>query len=926
MSLEIHPDFLARLIASIVARVSRHPRKVLVTAAVVTLAAILTAYLKLEFHTQRNDLLSAEKLCQQRWQKYIDIFGDDDDLVVVAEGHDRSQMIAALDAVAESVKQQPDLFDRVFYRVDLRHLQDRSLLYLPIEQLNALRQQIERMGLLLGPHGHIAWRAFSLQSLLGHAVHAIEAQHDGQALTAADRDLLNHLPHILSSASASLTDPSNYKNPWHLLAPISIDPATAAQHRLTEPQYFFTEDGTLALLTCRPKKTNRSFAPAREANSAIRTILAEVGPRHPDVVLGLTGIPVLETDEMTLSDTDSFRASCLALLGVTLLYFVVYRGCRYPLLTITTLVVGTIWALGWATITVGHLNILSATFAVMLIGLGDYGVLWVTRYDEARLRGETVAQALYTTAIHVGPSIVTAAATTGLAFFAIMLADFKAVTELGWIAGWGVLLCAGSCIVLMPALIVLLESSPARSSVRQPIRINSSANNSITNKILPLGIWLPKVSHRPRSILIAGIVIWIISGLFAINLKYDHNLLNLQASSLDSVQWEYKLISKAAGITWDALSIARTREEAIKLKLKYESLPSVDRVVEVATLIPDQQDAKLPIIEAIHKRLAHLPAMDALPTPIASNPQTIGKLVHRLADLTAHDSDLSLAARDLITRLNTSPKARDYLHEFDRQFGANLARELVRLKAVSRPEPITLVDIPPELSERYIGSNGEFLVRAFARENLWDYQSLSQFTLSAATVDPEATGKAFRTLEGLRQMKLGFEWAAIYALVSIVLVLLLDFQQFGDLLLALLPLGIGGAVTLGVLVILNVSLNPANMIALPLIVGVGVDNGVHVLHDYRARQKGQLYQISGSTGRGILVTALTTILGFGSLMTARHQGMASLGLTLTIGVSSCMFAALVILPAVLQLRTVKRKHQELMSADEPCPQVIARAA
>ena len=268
---------------------------------------------------------------------------------------------------------------------------------------------------------------------------ALTAQAAGRELSPADRDLLAQLPAIALSAADTLREPAAYRNPWELG---SSNPDREHRSSLETPQYFFTPDGSLALFTCRPKKSAQSFTPAKEANAAMRDILAEVEPQFAGVKLGLTGLPVLETDEMDLSDVDSTRASWLALLGVAVLYFVVYRGFRYPLLTLATLVVGTLWALGWATITVGHLNILSATFAVMLIGLGDYGVLWVAQYDDARQRGESVEDAMRHTAEHAGPSIVTAAATTGLAFFAIMLADFKAVAELGWIAGSGVLLCA----------------------------------------------------------------------------------------------------------------------------------------------------------------------------------------------------------------------------------------------------------------------------------------------------------------------------------------------------------------------------------------------------------------------------------------------------------------------------------------------------
>jgi predicted RND superfamily exporter protein len=152
---------------------------------------------------------------------------------------------------------------------------------------------------------------------------------------------------------------------------------------------------------------------------------------------------------------------------------------------------------------------------------------------------------------------------------------------------------------------------------------------------------------------------------------------------------------------------------------------------------------------------------------------------------------------------------------------------------------------------------------------------------------------------------------------AIILVLALDFRRAAGVMLGLFPLAVGVAFTLGLMALCGVALNPANMIALPLIVGVGVDNGVHVLHDYRARDRRFAYRLGAATGRGVLVAGLTTVLGFGTMLTARHEGMASLGLALTIGVSCCMVAALVLLPAMLHLRDRVRLRREI-----PAPVVL----
>ena len=358
-----------------------------------------------------------------------------------------------------------------------------------------------------------------------------------------------------------------------------------------------------------------------------------------------------------------------------------------------------------------------------------------------------------------------------------------------------------------------------------------------------------------------------------------------------------------------------SREEALALKAKYEALPEVGRVVEVASLVPAEQERKLPIVRDIHDKLATLPPHDKRPVPTGSSSALVSKLATHVAAMAASDTALSQASARLAGAVESSPDAANRLRQFDRRLGADLAAELHQLKDVTRPAPIALDDVPVEFRERYIGASGEYLVRAFAKESLWDYPALQRFTTAANTVDSEATGKSFRTLEGLHQMKVGFEHAAVYALAAITFVLMLDLRRVAELALGLFPLAVGVVLTLGVMGMCGISLNPANMIALPLIVGVGVDNGVHVLHDYRARPREVAYRLGAATGRGVLVAGLTTVLGFGTLIIARHAGMASLGLALTLGVAFCMLAALVWLPAVLRLRDLRRlKHETKLKA------------
>ncbi|CAN5321553.1 MMPL family transporter [soil metagenome] len=849
----------ARFCLAVVNLAMRWPVAVLAVTLVLVGVSIWLAQSKMQYRTQRNDLLSADKECQKRWQKFVNAFGEDDDLVIVVKGTDNARMKSAADALATRLTARPDQFDRVFHQLDLTPLHSRSLQYLSPEEIKAISQRLDGMGTLLGPLAPFSWQLLSLESLL--------TQAQAHPVTDAQRDLQKLVPSLIDSAAKTLRDPNAYQSPW------SLTPPAGDESKLTEPQYFLTPDSRLLTVLARPRADSSSFTPVQDACTLANSILAELRPQYPDLEFGLTGLPVLETDEMAASDADSTAASWYALAGVAILYFVVYRGFRYPLLTVSTLLIGTCFALGWATITVGHLNILSATFAVMIIGMGDYGVLWVTHYDEERRRGATMEAAQLHTAIHAGPGILIAALTAALAFFATLVADFQAVAELGWIAGCGMLFCAMACLTWLPAVIVLVERRAKPRAVRT-IAVKDD-------------IFLPELAAQPRRTISIALVILAACALLAIFVKYDANLLHLQADGLDSVKWERELMAHSADATWDAVSLTPSREAALAMKAKYDATPGISRVVEAASLVPGEFDRKRSTLLAIQQKLSALPT--TIPVDSASDIPNLIQLLGRTGD------------QELKSLLTTLPprEALERLRQFDRQLRLDLYEKLKHLRAVSEPRAITASDLPPSLKERYV-AEGTWLVRAFAAESLWDIESLQRFTQTIHTVDPDATGKSFRTLEGLQQMKAGFLRAGVAALLVIIVVLWLDFRNVAGVLLGLLPLGAGLVVTLAGLVLLDMPLNPANLIALPLIIGVGLDNGVHVLHDYFDKRNDGPYRLSRVTGRGIFVSALTTILGFGTLMIARHRGMASLGFTLALGVTACMTVALIVLPALLQ--------------------------
>jgi hopanoid biosynthesis associated RND transporter like protein HpnN len=914
-----------RLLAALVSAVCQRPLLVLLVSLGLAGLSIYAAGTRLQYKTQRNDLISPHKDYQQRWRNYLAEFGDDDDIVVVVKGEDRPRMEQALDALAARVQARPELFDRLFFKVDLRSLRNRALLFLPTQEIQAIQQHLRDMGLLL-QIGPLAWRNLTLSSLLKEAGQRAEKMHPGERLRPGDEEYLTQLWNITRNAREVAADPARYKTPWGSL----LARPPEQKDLLAEPQYFFSDPPgssgagqTLAFLLVRPVKEEGSFTHALKSVTAIREIVAQTQPDYPGVEFGVTGLPVLETDEMTAADHDTRLASWLAIAGVTLLFFLVYRGIWYPLLTVATLLIGTAWAMGWLTVTVGHLNILSATFAVMLIGMGDYGVLWVMRYEQARKRGADVRTALLHTTTHVAIGNLTAASTLALAFFAAMLADFQAVAELGWIAGCGVLLCAFACFTILPALLMLFDRRKMSEHGERPASTGwcSIPYRPADASGSPLSdAWLPGLARHAGWVVGASVLLTIGLGYCAWNrVRYDHNLLHLQAADLDSVKWELTLIEHTAGANWHAVSYTATPEEALALKARYEKLPEVARVVEVASLVPVDQDTKIKMIADIRQRLAHLPergkVIEHARPRNADLLERLASLAEQLQPLAGSArsaggepstllADLRDSARNLRMQLLMLPAAtvEERLQIFEQRLAGDLAEDLHRLREVATPAPITLADLPPDLRVRYVGQSGKWLLRVFARESLWEFPQLDQFTERIHTVDPEATGKPFGTVEGLRAMKNGLQRAGIYAFLVIVAVLWIDFRSWKHTAIAVAPLVLAVILSLGLLGILGVPLNPANMIAFPLILGVGVDNGVHILHDYLLRRRDRGATISYAIGRGVLVKALTTMIGFGTLMISSERGLVGLGLILTLGVCCSMLTALILLPAVLHLR------------------------
>ncbi|MAT15104.1 MAG: hypothetical protein CMJ46_07515 [Planctomyces sp.] len=441
--------------------------------------------------------------------------------------------------------------------------------------------------------------------------------------------------------------------------------------------------------------------------------------------------------------------------------------------------------------------------------------------------------------------------------------------------------------------------------------------------------------------------------------EYDYNLLNLQADGLESVETQKRIFQGSKDSLLFAVSMASSPEETIELKQKFEALPTVAHVEELASQLPAHGPGETRLlVQAYRALLEPLPAeTPTLPPPSLQMleqlslqlDQQLGQKFTRAEVLPTRQ--LLRQVWDRLTKRNTTEQVAALARYQERNL-ATLLFQLRRLQSVADPEPVSVADLPESLSSRFLSPDGKWLLQVYPKEQVWDLGPLTKFVEEVRTVDPLITGTPLQNFEAAQQISDSYEIAAYYSLAVICIVLLIDFLEarqkwavfltpllligiaallmpdtvlsssplflvgaftvmtvifaFGldphntwEAVLAMLPPVAGGLLMFGLMAIFDVDLNPANLIVLPLVLGIGVDDGVHVVHDFRMNPG--RYQISASTLNAVVLTSLTSMIGFGSMMVAAHRGLYSVGQVLTIGVGSCMFVSLITLPALLAI-------------------------
>lgn len=624
----------------------------------------------------------------------------------------------------------------------------------------------------------------------------------------------------------------------------------------------------------------------------IRSTAQELGLTPASgVTVRLTGpVPIFDEEFATLTE------NALPIAGATigfmlLMLWLALRSVQLILAIVGTIVAGLIVTTALGLAMVGAFNIISVAFVALFVGLGvDFGIQFCVRYRAERHENPDLAQSIANAARAIGPSLTLAACAVTAGFLGFLPTDYRGVAELGLIAGTGMAITFLLSLTLLPALMALLKpSGEARETGYASLRG------------LDILLLARAREFTAAAVLLGGIAIAILP-----SVSFDFNLLNLRSRNAESIATLLDLAHDPDRSPNAMDSIASTREDAVQLASNIAKLPQVAKVVTIATFIPAQQEEKLALIADASLLLdLSLNPIDTKAAPSdADNVQALQQTAQALRKAASTASaSAATQANALATHLDRIASGSQAVREQTTTvLTSGLETMLNNVRNLLQAGPITLDTIPPEIARDFIAPSGELRVRIYPKGDPTDNDLLHSFRAAVSKIAPNATGVPVLLEESGKTIVGAFTEAGFWSLLVISLLLAAALGSMRDIFICLAPLVLAGALTLATCVMIGMKLNYANIIALPLLFGIGVAFDIYFVMAWR---QGNRALLRSPLTRAVMFSALATSSGFGALWFSSHPGTSSMGALLIISLVWILLVVLFVMPPLLQLTEKK---------------------
>src|SRR5579859_177247 len=644
-------------------------------------------------------------------------------------------------------------------------------------------------------------------------------------------------------------------------------------------------EGRLHFLEIEPRLDFSKLQPGSAADSGIRQAAAQLGLRQKfDATVRLTGQVPMDDQQFSVIRDSALRDTVTAALGVLIILWLALRSWKIIAAVFFSLVVGLSATAALGLAMVGSFNLISIAFFVLFVGLGvDFGIQFSVRYRAERHDRDHLRLALRSTARKIGDPLALAAAATAVGFFAFLPTSYRGLSELGLVAGCGMLIAYACSITLVPAMLALLNP-PGEAA---PVGFKSLA---------PLDDFLQR--HRV-AVVITTLGVAIAASPLLLHLPFDFNPVHLQNPNSPAVVTYNQLQKDPETSASDAEILAPSIAQADAVAKRLDGVSEVGRTITVNSYVPGDQGAKIAELKSASGRLR--PALKTANHPAATDEQTVASIDQAAKALSTaagtQQGNAADAARNVSALLNRLAGAGAATRQrAEAAVISPLLFDLDQLRRSLSPEPISISTLPPDLLRAWVLPDGRARVEALARGDPGDSGVQQKFAAAVLQAEPSATGPAISYYESGRTVTTAFIQAGLFALVAISILLFVALRRLVDVLLTLVPLLLAGAVTLEVCALANLALNFANIIALPLLLGVGVAFKIYYIVAWRAGKTGLL---QSALTRAVVFSAMTNAIAFGSMWASNYPGMSSMGKLMALALMCTMGAAVLFQPVLM---------------------------
>lgn len=642
--------------------------------------------------------------------------------------------------------------------------------------------------------------------------------------------------------------------------------------------------GPYRFVLIQPKLDFSSLSPGGAATDRVRAAIAGLEfVRDGTAHVRITGPVALADEEFSTVAEGAVEGLIASVLLISLWLFLAVRSWRLILPILLTLGIGLVLTLGFAATAVGTLNLVSVGFGVLFVGTAvDFAIQFAVRYREARHDVEDSAEAIRVVTMRAGGAILMAALAIAAGFLAFVPTDFAGVAELGLIAGIGMLIAFACTITVLPAAIALCRPRGEAAEIGFVWAMR----------------WDDWLARQRWIVLGAFAALAILGGVLVPYLRFDSDPLTTKDPSTEAMRTLRALIDAPQGSPYSIDIMTRDAAAAGVLVEKLQALPLVAEAISINSFVPDDQADKLAMIRDAAGLLGpslapRAPAAAITPADIRLAAKTaLGPIEEALTKL-PKDHPVAAIAGDL-RALSAAPD--DVALTVNAVLTRHLPAQIAQLRDVLNPAPVTAADVPTSISRDWVASDGRARVQVLAKPAARDSVGLQAFVAQVRAVAPDAGGAAVTIAETAATIVGAFRSASLWALAALAVLLLVILRRALDVALVLAPLLLSALLTVIVVVAAGIALNFANIIALPLLLGVGVSFNIYFVVNWRM---GRTDMLGSATARAVLFSALTTASAFGILALSAHPGTASMGVLLLISLGCTLLGSFLFVPALL---------------------------